>query len=172
MSSEPTKDIRTADTELTGSVIHLRITSRREFLDPVHNLTEQLIAQVGFSEDESYWMVTAVREAVTNALLHGNNERPGTFVEIEFELIAEGIRITITDQETHTSSRTGRSKTCVEIFSFFPFNIYLPPFLQFIGFGNGDFQVPSNGNCLQFFRAHYCTHTGTSGGPIFFVDYG
>jgi len=98
MSSEPTKDIRTADTELTGSVIHLRITSRREFLDPVHNLTEQLIAQVGFSEDESYWMVTAVREAVTNALLHGNNEQPGTFVEVEFEMIPDGIRITITDQ--------------------------------------------------------------------------
>ena len=98
MSSEPTNDIRTAETKLAGSVIHLRITSRREFLDPVHNLTEQIVAQVGFSEDESYWMVTAVREAVTNALLHGNNERPGTFVEVEFELIPEGIRITITDQ--------------------------------------------------------------------------
>lgn len=98
MSSEPTNDIRTAETKLAGSVIHLRITSRREFLDPVHNLAEQLIAQVGFVEDESYWMVTAVREAVTNALLHGNNERPGTFVDIEFGLLPDGIRITITDQ--------------------------------------------------------------------------
>jgi len=98
MSSESTKDIRASETGLAGCVVHLRITSRREFLDPVHNLAEQLIARVGFSDDESYWMVTAVREAVTNALLHGNNERPGTFVEVEFELIDEGIRITIVDQ--------------------------------------------------------------------------
>ena len=98
MSSEPTKDTSTAETRVSGSVVHLRITSRREFLDPVHNLAEQLIAQVGFSEDESYWMVTAVREAVTNALLHGNNERPGTHVEVEFVLLPDGIRITIVDQ--------------------------------------------------------------------------
>lgn len=83
---------------LKGSVVHLRITSRREFLDPVHDLAEQLIAKVGFSEDESYWMVTAVREAVTNALVHGNQERPGTHVDVEFELLPHGIRITVRDE--------------------------------------------------------------------------
>ena len=98
MNPEPTNNISIIETKLAGSVIHLRITSRREFLDPVHNLAEQLIAQAGFSEDESYWMVTAVREAVTNALLHGNNERPGTFVDVEFDLMPDGIRITVTDQ--------------------------------------------------------------------------
>jgi serine/threonine-protein kinase RsbW len=91
-------DVGAVEPGLKGSVVHLRITSRREFLDPVHDLAEQLIAKVGFSEDESYWMVTAVREAVTNALMHGNQERPGTHVEVEFELLPGGIRITVKDE--------------------------------------------------------------------------
>lgn len=91
-------EVGAVETGVKGSVVHLRITSRREFLDPVHDLAEQLIAKVGFSEDESYWMVTAVREAVTNALMHGNQEKPGTHVEVEFELLSDGIRITVRDE--------------------------------------------------------------------------
>jgi serine/threonine-protein kinase RsbW len=76
----------------------LRIASRREFLDSVHMLSERLIGEVGFADDDSYWMVTAVREAVTNAVIHGNRERPGTGVEVSFELFADAIRITVKDE--------------------------------------------------------------------------
>ena len=78
--------------------VKLQISSRREFLDSVHMLAEQLIEEVGFAPDDSYWMVTAVREAVTNAVIHGNKERPGTRVDVAFELLADGIRITVSDQ--------------------------------------------------------------------------
>lgn len=78
--------------------VRLRIDSRREFLDSVHLLSEQLIDEVGFPADDSYWMVTAVREAVTNAVIHGNKERPGTGVEVAYELFDDAIRITVRDE--------------------------------------------------------------------------
>jgi serine/threonine-protein kinase RsbW len=78
--------------------IKLRIGSRREFLDSVHMLSEQLIEEVGFPPDECYWMVTAVREAVTNAVIHGNKERPGTGVDLCFDLQRGCIRITVVDE--------------------------------------------------------------------------
>ena len=78
--------------------VRVKITSRREFLDPIHSLSEHLIEEVGFSSDDTYWLVTAVREAVTNAVIHGNEEQPGKHVEISFELQADRIRITVTDQ--------------------------------------------------------------------------
>ncbi len=78
--------------------VKLRIASRREFLDSVHNLSEHLIEEVGFAADDRYWMVTAVREAVTNAVIHGNKEKPGTQVEVWFELGKDSIRVTVADQ--------------------------------------------------------------------------
>ena len=78
--------------------VRLRIASRREFLDSVHNLSEHLIGEVGFAQDDNYWMVTAVREAVTNAVIHGNKETPGTSVDVCFELGDDRIRITVSDQ--------------------------------------------------------------------------
>ncbi len=78
--------------------VKLRIGSRREFLDSVHRLCEELIEGVGFAPDDRYWMVTAVREAVTNAVIHGNKERPGTAVDVSFELHTDRIRITVVDQ--------------------------------------------------------------------------
>jgi len=78
--------------------VKLRIGSRHEFLDSVHWLSEHLIEEVGFSADDTYWMVTAVREAVTNAVIHGNKEQPGTRVDVVFELADECIRITVVDQ--------------------------------------------------------------------------
>lgn len=78
--------------------VRLRIASRREFLDSVHSVSERLIEEVGFANDDCYWMVTAIREAVTNALIHGNGEKPGTTVEVSFELSADGIQITVSDQ--------------------------------------------------------------------------
>ena len=78
--------------------VKLRIGSRREFLDSVHSLSERLIEEVGFAADDIYWMVTAVREAVTNAVIHGNKEQPGTRVDVVFELAEDCIRITVADQ--------------------------------------------------------------------------
>jgi len=78
--------------------VKVRIGSRREFLDSVHMLSERLIEEVGFAADDCYWMVTAVREAVTNAVIHGNKEKPGTTVDVSFELLPGCICITVVDQ--------------------------------------------------------------------------
>lgn len=91
-------ETRAAASRGQARTVKLRIGSRREFLDSVHMLSERLIEEVGFAADDSYWMVTAVREAVTNAVIHGNRERPGTGVDVAFELFPDAIQITVTDE--------------------------------------------------------------------------
>lgn len=78
--------------------VRLRMGSRREFLDPVHALAECFCQRVGFDEDEIYWCITAIREAVTNAVIHGNRERPGTQVDLLLEWHGDRIQITVMDQ--------------------------------------------------------------------------
>ena len=72
------RSIQQVEPEGDGRTVHVKITSRREFLDSIHSLSEHLIEEVGFSDDETYWLVTAVREAVTNAVIHGNEEQPAS----------------------------------------------------------------------------------------------
>lgn len=78
--------------------VRLRMGSRREFLDPVHALAERFCERVGFTEDETYWCITAIREAITNAVIHGNRERPGTHVDVRLERDGDRIEITVTDE--------------------------------------------------------------------------
>jgi len=78
--------------------VHLRIGSCREFLDPVHALAERFCQRVGFSDDEIYWCITAIREAVTNAVIHGNRERPGKRVQVLLERDGDRMEITVTDE--------------------------------------------------------------------------
>lgn len=79
-------------------IVGLRVGSRREFLDPIHSFSDRIFAQCGLDQEQRYWMAMAVREAVTNALLHGNCERPGTHVEVRYEVSDEEIRVTVTDE--------------------------------------------------------------------------
>lgn len=77
---------------------HLRLSSRQEFLEPIHNLSERLFSAAGIEEDQMYWLVLAVREAVINAVLHGNEERPEREIQIEYLIGPERVRICVTDE--------------------------------------------------------------------------
>ncbi len=52
----------------------------------------------GFDEEQAYWPVLAVREAVMNAVLHGNKERPDTAVSVDYRLDGGRIEISVCDQ--------------------------------------------------------------------------
>lgn len=81
-----------------GFTLTVNCGSRREWIDPMQTLAEQVFGLAGFDEEQGYWPVLAVREAVMNAVLHGNKERDDRSVRVEYRLTAEQIRIDVTDQ--------------------------------------------------------------------------
>ena len=78
--------------------LSVRLGSRREWIDPMQALAEQVFDMAGFDSEESYWPILAVREAVMNAVLHGNLERDDRSVNVEYRLSEEEIEVRVSDQ--------------------------------------------------------------------------
>ncbi len=72
--------------------------SRREWIDAMQTLAERVFAMAGIDDEQAYWPVLAVREAVMNAVLHGNKEREGTSVLVEYSVGADEIEVCVQDQ--------------------------------------------------------------------------
>lgn len=72
--------------------------SRREWIDAMQALAERVFALAGIADDQAYWPVLAVREAVMNAMIHGNKEREGTTVVVEYSVHAARIEVCVQDQ--------------------------------------------------------------------------
>ena len=78
--------------------VTVRCGSRREWIDPLQAFSERIFTMAGFDDDEAYWPVLAVREAVMNAVLHGNKERPDTAVSVDYRLGDGRVEISVCDQ--------------------------------------------------------------------------
>ena len=81
-----------------GFTLTVRCGSRREWIDPMQSLAEQVFGLAGFDAEQGYWPVLAVREAVMNAVLHGNQERDDRSVSVHYQLSDTAIQIDVTDQ--------------------------------------------------------------------------
>lgn len=82
-----------------ATTIRLFISSEIRFVDLVHEVAQKVAELVGFAPDDALNVGLAVREAVINAILHGNKNDPTRRVEIRLdEPRAGGIRIRIRDQ--------------------------------------------------------------------------
>lgn len=78
--------------------VSVRCSSRREWIDSMQAVSERIFAIAGLDPDASYWPVLAVREAVMNAVMHGNKERPDSEVTVDFRLGPERIEVSVQDQ--------------------------------------------------------------------------
>jgi len=84
------------DLPLTARLI---LASRFENIEVAERALLDLCAQAGHdSEEETYWLVTALREAVANAVRHGNRENPDASVRVEIDVGAEEVRIRVADE--------------------------------------------------------------------------
>jgi len=81
-----------------GPQVHLAISSRAENVELVQIAVEASLEQLSISEDDSHWIGIAVREAVANAIKHGNQEDPGKRVEIDFGLEGDEVVVRVADQ--------------------------------------------------------------------------
>lgn len=81
-----------------GERIEITISSRFENIELVQVIAEHLCENAGVDEDGSHWVGMAVREAVANAIKHGNKLDISKKVNATFDLEGADLEITISDQ--------------------------------------------------------------------------
>ncbi|HEY4813185.1 MAG TPA: ATP-binding protein [Chthoniobacterales bacterium] len=64
--------------------VEVSINSKFELVDKVSSLTRSVTAKATFDDDASEWIDLAVREAVINAIKHGNKNFEAKPVDVKF----------------------------------------------------------------------------------------
>jgi serine/threonine-protein kinase RsbW len=78
--------------------IEITISSRFENIELVQVIAEHLCENAGLDEDGSHWIGMAVREAVANAIKHGNKLDVKKRVIATFDLRGTELEITVSDE--------------------------------------------------------------------------
>jgi len=78
--------------------VEITISSRFENIELVQVIAEHLCENAGLDEDGSHWIGMAVREAVANAIKHGNKLDVRKKVHAVFDLEGLELEITISDE--------------------------------------------------------------------------
>jgi serine/threonine-protein kinase RsbW len=73
-------------TKAAETFVKIVIPSEIRLVDLVHSASEKMAELAGFDAEEGLNIGLAVREAVINAIVHGNGEEPGLEVEIRFKI--------------------------------------------------------------------------------------
>lgn len=77
---------------------HLELSSRFANIEIAERALVDLCDHAGFSGDDSYWLVTALREAAANAIRHGNRQDPELTVWIDYRIESGEVTIRVEDQ--------------------------------------------------------------------------
>ena len=83
---------------MAGTSVRLVISSEVRLVDLIHTASEKMAELAGFDADEALNVGLAVREAVINAIIHGNKENPELTVGVELTANSTGIEARVRDQ--------------------------------------------------------------------------
>jgi serine/threonine-protein kinase RsbW len=82
----------------SATTVRLVISSEVRLVDVVHTASEAMAGIAGFDEDDALNVGIAVREAVINAIIHGNKRDPARKVDVNLWARAGSIRARVRDQ--------------------------------------------------------------------------
>ncbi|MEM8963806.1 MAG: ATP-binding protein [Acidobacteriota bacterium] len=84
----------------TTEEAHVRISvgSRFEHIDLVQIVVDDALGRLGLDDDSRHWVGIAIREAVANAIKHGNRQDPQKAVDVELAVVADHAVIRIEDR--------------------------------------------------------------------------
>ena len=85
-------------TDSTTNRGSIKLESELSSVDLVEAKAEGLAREAGFDDDTSSQIAMVVREAVINAILHGNQKDPSKHVRWSYELNDEALRFKIADE--------------------------------------------------------------------------
>jgi len=119
---------------------HLVLSSRFENIELAERALVDLCNQAGCGQDDEYWLVTALREALANAIRHGNRQDPERKVRVDYVLEDNRITIRVEDEGEGFDPETIPDPTDPE-------NLLRPS-------GRGIFYMRQFMNRVEFDRAH------------------
>jgi serine/threonine-protein kinase RsbW len=82
---------------VTAETTELSLPSRIETVAKAANAVADFVNRSGISEEAAYGIDMAVREAVTNAVVHGNQQDEDKAVELTLKSLPEAVEITVHD---------------------------------------------------------------------------
>ncbi len=77
---------------------HLVLSSDFANIEIAERALVDLCGQAGFSGDDCYWLVTALREATANAIRHGNRQDPERSVLVDLGIRDDEVTIRVEDE--------------------------------------------------------------------------
>lgn len=83
---------------MTDKRVSFTLESTLDSVNLAEEKTEKVAAEMGFSEEDCHRLAMSVREAMVNAVLHGNAYDPKKRVYVVFENNGTKLAITITDE--------------------------------------------------------------------------
>ena len=81
--------------KLTAELV---IASRFENIEIAERTLLDLCRRAGCNGDEEYWLVSALREALANAVRHGNGQDPNQDVRVFFTIESATVTIRVEDE--------------------------------------------------------------------------
>jgi serine/threonine-protein kinase RsbW len=78
--------------------LHLAIGSRFENIELVQIVLKDSLLRLGMDDDSRHWVDVAVREAVANAIKHGNQLDPAKQVHVDLTLEGDELVIKVQDE--------------------------------------------------------------------------
>jgi len=86
------------EVKAAATSVRLVIPSEIRLVDLVHSAAEKMAEVAGFGADEGLNVGLAVREAVINAMVHGNKLDPALQVHVTFTADGEGLKTKVRDR--------------------------------------------------------------------------
>jgi serine/threonine-protein kinase RsbW len=77
---------------------HLAIGSRFENIELVQVVLRDCLERLGIEEDSRHWVDVAVREALANAIKHGNEQNPSKQVHVDLAVEDNHLVIRVEDE--------------------------------------------------------------------------
>lgn len=77
---------------------HVTIASRFENIELVQVVLADALGKLELGEEARHWIDLSVREAVANAIRHGNREDPTKTVEVELEVEGDELVVRVADE--------------------------------------------------------------------------
>ena len=75
----------------------ISVGSHFEYIDLIQVVVDDALGRFGLDDDSRHWVGIAIREAVVNAIKHGNRQDPDKEVEVELSIAGDEAVIRVHD---------------------------------------------------------------------------